>query len=50
MRKNENINEKVKAAEEMAAMLTELSEDDSKVIYGVLMALKMRNEMEKEAV
>lgn len=49
MKKNENINEKAKAAEEMAAMLTELSDDDSKVIYGVLMALKMRNEMEKEA-
>lgn len=49
MKKNENIQEKARAAEEMAAMLTELSDDDSKVIYGVLMALKMRNEMEKEA-
>lgn len=49
MKKNENIQDKVRAAKEMAAMLTELSDDDSKVIYGVLMALKMRNEMEKEA-
>ena len=49
MKKNESINEKAKAAKEMAAMLTELSDDDSKVIYGVLMALRMRNEMEKEA-
>ena len=49
MKKNENIQDKVRAAKEMAVMLTELSDDDSKVIYGVLMALKMRNEMEKEA-
>lgn len=49
MKKNENIQEKTKAAEEMAAMLTELDDDDSKVIYGVLIALKMRNEMGKEA-